>query len=131
MGKVLKTNSEWRKELDDETYRVTRAKGTERPFTGQYDKHFDDGIYNCKCCGEPLFESQTKFDSGCGWPSFFKPLDNNNVEEKGDYTHFMIRTEVLCKNCGAHLGHVFTDGPKPTGLRYCINSVSLNFEKKD
>ncbi len=129
MSKVNKTAEQWRKELDAETYRVTREAGTEAPFTGRYHDCKDPGVYHCVCCGEALFLSDTKFDSGCGWPSFFQPLSDDVIEERMDTSHFMVRTEVLCQNCGAHLGHVFTDGPAPTGLRYCINSVSLNLKK--
>ncbi len=131
MSKVNKTAAQWRKELDAETYRVTREAGTEAPFTGRYHDCKDPGVYHCVCCGEALFLSDTKFDSGCGWPSFFQPLSDDVIEERMDTSHLMVRTEVLCQNCGAHLGHVFTDGPAPTGLRYCINSVSLKLEKKD
>ncbi len=129
MSKVNKTAEEWRKELDAETYRVTREAGTEAPFSGRYHDCKDPGVYHCVCCGEALFLSDTKFDSGCGWPSFFQPLSDDVIEERMDTSHFMVRTEVLCQNCGAHLGNVFTDGPAPTGLRYCINSVSLNLKK--
>ncbi len=124
------TDEEWKEKLSEEEYRVLREKGTERPFTGQYWKHKEKGTYKCAGCGVELFSSDTKFDSGCGWPSFYAALDKDKIEEKLDLSHGMRRIEVLCKNCGGHLGHVFDDGPRDkTGLRYCINSVSLNFVK--
>ncbi len=129
MKKLNKTNEQWKQELDPETYRITREAGTEAPFTGKYDDFFEEGTYVCVCCGEPLFTSDSKFDAGCGWPSFNTPVNKDIVEEKKDISHFMVRTEVLCNNCQAHLGHVFPDGPKPTGLRYCINSKSLLFKQ--
>lgn len=126
--KIKKSEEEWRAKLTEEEYRVMRQKGTERAFTGKYYDLDDDGVYRCAACGQPLFTSDTKYHSGSGWPSFYKPVSAENVEEHKDTSHFMIRTEITCSRCGAHLGHVFTDGPDPTGLRYCINSVSLDFE---
>lgn len=134
MEKIKKTDDEWRQQLTAEQYDVCRNKGTERPFTGEYENCKDSGIYACVCCGQELFSSSTKFDSGTGWPSFWKPLTEDGVEEKSDVSLFMKRTEVLCARCDSHLGHVFEDGPKPTGLRYCLNSASLKLEpdqKKD
>ena len=118
----------WRGKLSPQEYAVCRQKGTERPFTGKYWNFTEDGVYHCTCCGEALFESDTKFDAGCGWPSFFKPADDGVILEARDTSHGMIRTEVMCKSCGSHLGHVFEDGPEPTGLRYCINSVSIKHD---
>lgn len=120
-----------RKKLTPEQYHVTQEKGTERPFTGKYWDHKETGLYRCVVCGAELFESDTKFDAHCGWPSFYAPAHGANIAEETDLTHGMRRTEVMCKNCGAHLGHVFPDGPRPTGQRYCINSASLDFEKKE
>lgn len=125
----LKNDDFWKDKLTELEFSVARKKGTERPFTGKYWDHKEKGIYECICCKEPLFESEGKFDSGCGWPSFFVPLDYEKIEEDKDNTYGMVRTEIMCKKCGAHLGHVFDDGPKPTGLRYCVNSASINFKK--
>ena len=126
---VVKSEAEWQAQLAPLEYEVMREKGTERAFSGKYNKHYEKGIYTCKGCNQELFSSETKFDSGTGWPSFFKPLSNASVKEIQDRDHGMVRTEVVCSRCGSHLGHVFDDGPKPTGLRYCLNSVSLNFKK--
>ncbi|MDX1344325.1 MAG: peptide-methionine (R)-S-oxide reductase MsrB [Sedimenticolaceae bacterium] len=126
--KIRKSDVDWRRELSDEQYHVCRQKGTERPFTGKYYQTKTSGTYRCTCCGEPLFRSDHKYDSGSGWPSFYQALDENAVETEEDQSHGMIRTEVHCRKCGAHLGHIFPDGPQPTGLRYCINSVSLDLE---
>jgi peptide-methionine (R)-S-oxide reductase len=124
---VVKTDDEWRKLLSADSFTVTRHEGTERPYSGQYNDHHADGLYHCICCGTPLFDSRTKFESGTGWPSFWKPISNANVSEIVDRSMMMVRTAVNCKRCDAHLGHVFDDGPDPTGLRYCMNSVSLKF----
>lgn len=127
---VVKTNEEWKRILTPEQYEVMREKGTERPFTGKYWNTTDDGTYTCAACGQVLFKSKTKFDAGCGWPSFFEPSDSAKIIYKDDYSFGMHRIEVECGNCGAHLGHVFDDGPEPSGKRYCINSVSLDFKKE-
>ena len=128
---MKKTDDHWKNELTEEQYYVTRQKGTERPFTGKYHNHKERGKYKCVCCGEELFRSDTKFESGTGWPSFHTPAGEAKIKEEIDSSFGMTRTEVMCSNCGAHLGHVFPDGPTPTGLRYCINSCSLDFEKDE
>ena len=131
--KIDKSDEEWQQELTAEEFIVCRKKGTERPFTGKYNDTKEEGMYLCRCCGEPLFNSAAKYDSGSGWPSFFQTSTETGVTEAQDATHGMSRTEIQCSHCGAHLGHVFTDGPQPTGLRYCVNSLSLKLdeEKKD
>lgn len=129
--KVTLTEEEWKNKLTQEEFHILREKGTERPFTGKYLNNKKKGIYKCAACGNELFDSKSKFDSGTGWPSFNKPFQNESVEEHEDQSYGMVRTEVLCSRCGGHLGHVFDDGPKPTGKRYCINSAALKFEESD
>lgn len=127
--KIEKSEAEWKEQLGPDAYHILRKKGTERAFTGKFNAHYEDGIYTCKACDTPLFESDTKFNSGCGWPSFDASIDGNVIYKK-DYSHGMIRTEIMCANCGGHLGHVFEDGPTETKQRYCVNSLSINFKDK-
>ena len=130
MTKITKTDDQWRQELTPEQFRILRQKGTERPFTGPYNAFKSEGVFTCAGCGEILFDARTKYDSGSGWPSFYQPASDAAVDEHHDVTHGMQRTEITCAKCGGHLGHVFPDGPQPTGQRYCINSASLSFKAK-
>ena len=130
-GKVVKSEEEWRAQLTPEQYHITREHGTEPAFSGEYDGCKDQGVYKCVCCGNPLFDSAHKFDSGTGWPSFCDSITRNAVDDRKDRSFFMVRTEIVCAKCDAHLGHVFPDGPAPTGLRYCMNSLSLDLQRKD
>ncbi len=131
VDKVTKSEQEWMQQLTSEEFQICRLKGTERPFTGKYNSEKSAGVYKCICCGHPLFDSGTKYESGSGWPSFFAPISEDAVATEEDFSHGMRRVEVMCARCDSHLGHVFEDGPAPTGLRYCMNSVSLDLDKKD